>query len=234
MSAAERSGEPWRVESARVVEGPFGVIATLPLPEGKEPVPEGVLARLHPEERRLALAFAGRRQIEWTGGRLALRSAADHLGLTLGPVGRGERGEPLLPEGLTASVSHKRRLAAAALALDGAGTIGLDVEELGPPRMLIADRVLLPEEAEAIDALPDAERWPALLRRFAAKEAVYKALHPHVRRYVSFHEAELREQGAGELSVSLRLARGEGPFEVEARCWGEGDWIWAMARVRRP
>jgi 4'-phosphopantetheinyl transferase EntD len=53
-----------------------------------------------------------------------------------------------------------------------------------------------------------------VLRAFCAKEAIYKALDPWVRRFVGFHEARVAFAG-GRLSASLALTRGEGPFAVE-------------------
>ena len=195
---------------APVESHPFGWLAAVSLPEGLEPVAAAVLARLDPAEAAHARTLRGRRQIEWTGGRLALRAAARAAGLALPAVLPGARGEPLLPPAVQASISHKRAMA---LALVGTGPacLGLDVEEPEPARPAIASRVLRDEELAAVEALPEAERWPAILRRFAAKEAIYKALHPHVRRYVAFSEASVSLEPPGAI---LHLAHGEGPFAV--------------------
>lgn len=194
----------------------FGELTAIALPAGDEPVPEEVLARLHPLERDFARTLRKRRQIEWVGGRLALRLACERLGLVCGPVLTGARGEPLLPEGMSASISHKRDRALALLARSGSARIGLDVEELGRARESIARRILVEDEQRAIELLPEAERWEAILGRFAVKEAVYKALHPFVERFVGFHEAEVQFDEAGRVDVRLRLSGGEGPFRVDA------------------
>ena len=195
---------------APVERHPFGWLAAVSLPAGLEPVPAAVLARLEPAEAARARTLRGRRQIEWTGGRLALRAAARAAGVRLPAVLSGERGEPLLPGGIQASISHKRTIALALVA-GGEATLGLDVEELAPPRPAIAGRILREEERAAVEALPEAARWPAIVARFAAKEAIYKAIHPHVRRYVAFAEASVSLEPP---AASLHLEKGEGPFRL--------------------
>ncbi|HWV36875.1 MAG TPA: 4'-phosphopantetheinyl transferase superfamily protein [Vulgatibacter sp.] len=214
---------------------PFGELVAVHLPPGlDDEVPAEVLGGLFPEERAIAEEARRRRRIEWCGGRLALRLATERLGVAPGPVLRGERGEPLLPEGLTASVSHKRRIAAALVARAGQGTVGLDLEELEPARMSIAPRVLRPEEEEEVFALPEDRRWRSLATRFAVKEAVYKALHPHVRRYVRFSEASVRLEPGAEPEVSLHLEGGEGPFRLEARAEARAGHLIASVRISSP
>ena len=217
-------------ETVAVEPTDLGVVVAVTLPPGKEPVPAEVLARLPEEERAIAAGLRGFRAPEWTGGRLALRQAArEALGIELPPVGIGPRREPLLPPGVAASVAHKRGLAVAIVAGVGAGTLGIDLEEPAPERAGIERLVLGPAE---LAALPEVDRWPAVLARFAVKEALYKALHPHVQRYVGFLEAEVALSG-GVPEVSLRLTEGEGPFRVEARLRSfAGGRVLALARVR--
>lgn len=163
----------------------FGALSATHLPDGVEPVSEDVLGRLHPEERAVAIALRGRRQIEFTGGRIAYRAQQP----LEGPLLTGADGEPLAPAGLSVSLTHKRDLALALVGEASAGTLGLDLEGDGRERMTIAERVLRPEELASVQALPAAEQWPAVQLRFALKEAAYKAIHPHLRRFVGFQEA---------------------------------------------
>lgn len=208
----------------------FGSLVALALPEGGEPSP-AALDALHEEERLHAATLPGRRRCEWVGGRLALRQAAAAQGLALGPILVGPRGEPALPEGISASISHKRRLVAALVARGGSGTVGLDLEELHPPRLAIAERVLRSEELAAVEALPAAERWGEVVRRFSVKEAIYKALHPHLRRFVGFDEASVEVRGAGGARALLHLRCGSGPLDVEVALLEEEGHVWSMVRV---
>jgi 4'-phosphopantetheinyl transferase EntD len=146
-----------------------------------------------------------------------------------------DRGAPVLPAGWVGSVSHKGAIAAAivAPAPAGGGWIGVDLERAAPPRVDISRRVLTSRELEWLVAAgvgegvgdADHERGRAVTLRFAIKEAIYKAIDPHLRRYVGFLEVELELDGE-RCAVSHAL-----PLAVEA-AWREhaGHWI-ATARA---
>jgi len=120
----------------------------------------------------------------------------------------------------------------AMVALGGDGTLGIDLETYGPPRMAIARKVLTEPERTAINDLPEAQRWHSVLLRFSMKEALYKALDPYVQRYVGFHEAQVYPDGEGAARVQFDLAGGEGPFHVEARYSGFQGRILTTVRIR--
>lgn len=204
---------------------PHGVATGVHLPDGPDPVSTEVLSALHPDEALHAVELKGYRQPQFVGGRLALREARRQLGLPLGPILPDDRGAPAMPDGFTASISHKRTLAVAMVARDHDGTLGIDLEERAPSRLRIAERILRPEELAAIAELGETERWHALLLRFSLKESIYKALDPWVRRYVGFHEALVDVGRDGEADVTLELKGGEGPFQVDAR------YHWLPSRV---
>lgn len=216
---------------------PHGVLSAVDLPatveDRDDPVPAAVLDRLHPDERAHALTLGGLRRVSFVGGRLALRAAAAQLGLRLHAVLPDDRGAPVPPPGFAVSISHKRTLAVGMVARDTDGTLGVDLEESGPPRLRIADRVLRPEELEAIAPLPDDRRWIALLLRFSTKESVYKAVDPYVRRWVGFDEASVTPGLTGRSTVRLHLARGEGPFDVDARYHWLRGWLLTSVRIQR-
>lgn len=172
---------------------------------------------LTPEERAHALSLGPIRRISWVGGRVALRAAAQRLGRSLDTIGATPRGAPSLPPGLVGSIAHKSRLAVALVEASTTETVGIDLEELDRPRPQIAKLVLRPEERAAVDALPEAERWQAILLRFSVKETIFKALDPHVQRYIGFQEARVEPREDGTAVLSLMLERGEGPFELDAR-----------------
>lgn len=194
-----------------------GVLSAVHLPDRPDPVADEVLERLHPDEAAHARTLGGYRQVSFVGGRLALRAARRQLHMRLDPVLPDARGTPVLGEGFVGSVSHKRTLAVAMVARDAAGTLGIDLEDHGPPRLRIADRILRDEELDALADLPEDRRWIALLLRFSIKESIYKALDPWVRRYVDFKEARVTPDLMGRAEVDLFLARSEGPFTVDAR-----------------
>lgn len=209
-----------------------GVLTAVHIPDRPDPVPEEHLARLHPAEADHARSLRGHRQVQFVGGRLALRSACEQLGVRPGPLLSDARGAPVVPAGLVGSVSHKRDLAVGMVAGPDEGTLGVDLEDYLPARPAIASHVLTPAEQAAIEHLPDLRKWISILLRFSIKESIYKALDPYVRRYVGFQEAEVTPGLDGEATVLLRLAQGEGPFEVDARYhWIHGRLLTSV-RIR--
>jgi 4'-phosphopantetheinyl transferase EntD len=197
-------------------------------------VPEAVLARLHPEERQHFRGLAPGRQLTWVGGRLALRQALDDLGIASGAaLLPTTRGAPSLPAGAVGSISHKEGVAVALAAPDSGWTVGVDVELGAAARRDIAPYVLTPGERQRIEALPEPLRAAEVLWAFSAKEALYKALDPHVGRHVSFQEASVERGADGAGVATLSLRNGEGPFEAQLGWLIRDQLVVTTARVRR-
>lgn len=224
-----RVSEPFSIAWAKEVR--FGVLVAVPLPSGPEPVAAEVLARLAPEERAFALSERGRRQIEIVGGRIAARAAAERAGATWPALLQSAEREPLAPEGWVVSLSHKNDLVLALVAPSSAGTIGIDLEGDERQRLSIAERVCRPEEFAAVEALADDAKWKNVLVRFAVKEAVYKAVFPHVRHFFGFQAAAV-EPSTG--AVTLYLPPEDPPVIVETELeWLSELRLLAMVRARR-
>lgn len=184
-----------------------------------------------PDELAVARQFGPARAREFLAGRRALRAALADLGGDGGvAIGRGPRGAPLLPAGWVGSVSHKRDLAAGLVTVDRGWTVGLDLEARAPRPIDIARRVMTAREAAAVAALDDDARRRLVVRTFAIKEAVYKAIDPHLGRYVGFHEVALIDPRAEAAALEVPDAWG---LEVEVTCQAQGDHWLATARARR-
>jgi 4'-phosphopantetheinyl transferase EntD len=181
-------------------------------------LPHGALATLHSDERALAEGLPEARQRTFVAGRLALRAALMDLGLPAEPLLISERGAPLLPPGALGSISHKRTLAVGLAARAGGQQIGVDIEDDTPPRIDVSRRVLTNDEAAALASTAPELRARAVLMHLSAKESIYKALDPFVRRHVSFKEASLALRGDGTWQVTLALTGNEGPFSTEVTC----------------
>lgn len=199
-----------------------GVITAVHIPDAPDPVPETVLATLPPTEAAYARSLRAYRQVSFVGGRIALRHACQQLGHQVPAILPDERGRPQIPWALTGSISHKRDLAVGMASQAVHGRVGVDLEDYAPARPGIASQVLSEAEQAAIAELPENRRWIALLVRFSIKESVYKALDPYVQRYVGFLEAEVEPDLQGSARVELKLANGEGPFQVDARY----EWLY--------
>jgi len=209
------------------------------------PVPEAVLAtavigpidaeeptgwgQIHLAEREFASTRPGRRRCEFVAGRLALRAALHQVGWDGdGPLLPGSQGRPNMPPGFTASLTHKDGLAMAIAARSSGGwTLGIDCEVVGErERSAIARKVLRPQELERWHA--EGAQWPALLEVFSTKEAIYKALHPHVPRYIGFEEAEVLADG----EIRMHLASAEGPFTLSRHLSWLGERLLVVVEAR--
>jgi len=203
---------------------PHGTVVLVELGEDLE----AALAALPVAERERASGLSPVRRREHVTGRTALHAA---IGDFETPILVDDRGAPALPAGWVGSISHKGALAAAIAAPAGDGWIGVDIERAAPPRADIAGRILTPREQAR---LPD--RGRAVTLRFAIKEAIYKAIDPHLRRYVGFTEVELElepDGGACRIEHALPLAIEAAWRELGGEIAGEinGHWL-ATARAR--
>jgi 4'-phosphopantetheinyl transferase EntD len=203
------------------------------LPEGDEAIAAMAAASLLPEEREAAAALGPVRRRAWVGGRAAMREALARIGATAPPILADERGAPVLPAGLGGSISHKEHVAVALVATGLAGKVGIDVEVDAPRGTDIAAKVLRPEELAELAGMGAEERARAVLLRFSAKEAVYKALDPYVKRYVGFLEIAVTLGPGGEGAVTPHLRDGEGGFAFEVRWMKRDGLIVTTARVTR-
>jgi enterobactin synthetase component D len=188
---------------------------------------------LSPEERARAAGMPPLRRRTWVGGRAAMREALGRAGLAQVGVPSDDRGAPILPTGIAGSITHKENLAAALVARESSARVGVDVELDIVRSQDIASRVLTPGEVAEIAHLDERARAREVLLRFSAKEAVYKALDPFVRRYVGFGEVAVSPREDGTARVTPGLPAGEGPFAIEVR-WRRFDGIvLTTARVAR-
>jgi enterobactin synthetase component D len=196
------------------------VVFRFDLPHGRcvgvaVPAPLELLA---PEEKTMALAMGEARRGTFAAGRVALRAALKDVGVdAAAAILPDDRGAPQVPAGARGSISHKRTLAVG-LAAAGGEPIGVDLEAILPGKIDIARRVLTPREATALIGLPPETHARLVLLHLSLKEAIYKALDPFVRRYVSFQEVGLALHDDGTAAVSFALP--EGPFAAEAS-WRE-------------
>jgi len=221
------------VEVAFDLELEHGRCVGIRIPEGEVAVGE-LAAALAPAEGAFASTLSPLRRRTWVGGRAALREALARAGLEVaGPVLRDDRGAPALPAGISASITHKEGLAAALVARATGGRVGVDVEQDVAGKQDIASYVLADEEVAELAAHDVPSRAREVLLRFSAKEAIYKALDPFVRRYVGFKEVSVVTRDDGGARVSARLRDGEGPFAIDVR-WRRFDGVvLTTARVER-
>jgi enterobactin synthetase component D len=224
------------------VDLPHGLCVGVRVPGTIEP---GDVRTLPEEEAAFLGNLSPARKHTWLAGRIALHAALQDLGLDRGAVLATTRGAPELPDGVTASISHKRTLAVALAApkVDGL-SLGVDIEPVpAMPASLaepgwnahpdISSRVMTPEELAVLPTIPEPDRRRQVILHFSIKEALYKALNPIVGRYVSFQEASVFPHNDGSVRVTLALAKREGPFRAEAR-WSEIEGHLLTTAALRP
>ncbi|MGH7270218.1 MAG: 4'-phosphopantetheinyl transferase family protein [Polyangiaceae bacterium] len=232
-----RSG---RVDIKRAFEPEFdrvlahGRCVGVRLPASDEAVRGLAIAILRPEEVRIAEAFPPLRRVTWVGGRVALRLALGRAGIEAPLlISSDDRGAPVLPPGIAGSITHKEHIAAALVAREANACIGVDLEPDVVRSQDIADRVLTDGERAQLAGLDAAARGREVLLRFSAKEAIYKALDPFVRRYVGFQEVSVSPREDGTCAVTWALRSGEGPFAIDVRWMRQGGIVLTTARVLR-
>lgn len=204
-------------------QSPLGRCVGLSLPGHDDPRVEAAWLALPAEERTLGERFKARRRQTFVGGRRALREVLAGVGLDVPAIGKDDRGAPILPPGVRASVSHKDDLAVAFLAAPGPGAAGVDVEERAARSRDVAPHVLTDDERRRLGALAAVGADEEVLLRFSAKEALYKVLDPGLRRYIGFKEVEVDPLDDGGARVQLLFAE-PGPARIELR-WARSEDI---------
>lgn len=189
---------------------------------------EALVALLHEDERRPLTRFAVRRKITYSGGRYALRELLKRHGVDAAIL-TDDRGAPVLPASLRGSISHKDEVAAALLTQDVSAHFGVDVEGVPGPSDDLAARILTDRELAVVKRMPDLERALELSLRFSAKESIYKALDPYVRRYVAHEEVEVTPLADGTAEVwSEVFPQG---MKVSVTWKKVGDFVVTTARI---
>ena len=111
--------------------------------------------------------------------------------------------------------------------------VGIDLEGGARDRSAIMTRVCRPEELVEVQALPEAERWPNVMLRFAVKEAIYKALAPRLGRFFGFQAARVDVRSREKVEIELFLEPTDPRFEPEAELlWLDEHRVVAMVRAR--
>lgn len=122
-------------------------------------------------------------------GRLAARYALLEEGLPVGPLRIGPDRAPMWPAGVVGSITHSDRYAAACAASSASlRGIGIDIEHSLSMDMLasVEELALSAEEIKLIRHEKSCPYPLLLATAFSAKESIYKAVFPTIRRYFGF------------------------------------------------
>lgn len=146
------------------------------------------------------------RKADYLAGRYCARRALMALGARVTDVGVSMGRVPCWPEGFIGSISHSAGRAIALATNDvRIRHLGVDTERHQPEVMReIATMLASHAEAQYIARLPLAREW-VLTLLFSAKESLFKALYPALRRDFDFMAAELTELDPSGRRFTLRL-----------------------------
>ena len=155
------------------------------------------------------------RRAEFSAGRRLARLALATLGCATSQIPIGERGMPIWPEGYVGSITHCDGLCAALAARAGIGlrSIGIDIERTNCVDSVLAELVLSQQERRFLGEASFFSRDIGSLI-FSAKESIYKAAFPIVRRFLDFSEVSLDlDERLSSFRTAVRLDH-PGPSEA--------------------
>lgn len=140
---------------------------------------------------RLAQAI-DKRLAEFLAGRIMARLAQEALGRAPCPIPIGDDRAPVWPKGLNGSISHARGWCACLALPAECGLPGVDIERVAEGQALqsILRMTVNKTEAALIQSAPLPGQVATLC--FSAKETLFKALFPVVKRHFGFNCAVLR------------------------------------------
>lgn len=145
------------------------------------------------------------RQLEYLAGRACAVEACRRLGLDATPATTGLHREPVWPTGVVGSITHSHGEAMAVIAPSSAcRSLGVDIEHIVDLQKaedlfsVIAD----PAEADVLKDLMGENLALIFTLIFCAKEAIFKATWPFVRRFIDFDEVRLVAAKSGSLTFA--------------------------------
>lgn len=144
------------------------------------------------EEQAIERAVPKRRQ-QFAAGRVCARRALHRLGVDTPPaILRRDDRAPVWPKGFSGSISHTDSWCGVAVApVEQARSIGLDVEQVGPLKDALIDKICTARERDFLASLPLEDRGATAKLIFSAKECAYKCQYPLTETYFGFHAMEV-------------------------------------------
>lgn len=166
------------------------------------PENEKILSTLHFAEK-ITTFHPGRMQ-EFQLGRLCAYEAYYKLtGKELYSLPSGDNREPLWPADVVGSISHTQEWIAAAVAKsDVVLGVGIDLEGMGRAKSELS-RYITNEYDLSVH--PDFSPEELLTLIFSAKESLYKALFPSVKKFFGFEAAAVTDIDSQNKTFSIKL-----------------------------
>lgn len=110
---------------------------------------------------------------------------------------------PIWPKGFIGSISHSKNLVAVALSQDSKH-LGIDLENIGRMKNEVFNKISIEEDLKFVNGLSEEELMTLI---FSAKEALYKALYPEVKKFFGFEYAYLKNINIDQNSFDICLKK---------------------------
>jgi len=147
---------------------------------------------LSANEYAIVEKYGAKRMTDFCTGRYCLRQCTEKLGFT-GDILIGERGKPLLPNHIAASISHSKTLCGAIAAnTDSFVALGFDIETAGRVHKDMWHLLFTKNETEMLMAMDTEQQQLHTTIFFSMKEAFYKMQYPITGTYLDFPEVEIQ------------------------------------------
>ncbi|WP_444944592.1 4'-phosphopantetheinyl transferase [Microbulbifer sp. ZKSA006] len=147
------------------------------------------------------------RRAEFLAGRGCAHFALSKLEMPVAEIPVGENRQPVLPEGVQASITHANNRAICAATTNSRG-LGIDYETTIAEKTAAEIKrniVNQAEESLLADSGLAMENWLTLA--FSIKESLFKALYPQVGKYFDFLDAEIIALSPQQQTLELRILR---------------------------
>lgn len=144
-------------------------------------------------EEALCHGNADKRQREFRAGRHCARAALAQHGHASGPLLRGEKGEPLWPDGYCGTISHSGAFCAAAVGRKPEiVALGMDIERHRNLKDGVLAKIATTAEITRVEMLLGQTGNPHYdVVLFSIKEAIHKAYFPLTRHRLGFHDVDV-------------------------------------------
>lgn len=174
----------------------------------------------HPSFSRISIppslsSAIDKRKVEYVVGRFCAQEALKKMGID-GQVERLQDRSPQWPKTVVGSITHTKNFSMAAVGSEELWKgIGIDSETLSrdTPIEICAKQFITPNELALRGSIAQ-EHW--MYTVFSAKESVFKALYPLVKRYFGFFDVEvtaMQHLDSRKGSLVIRLTTALGPFD---------------------
>ncbi|MDW6091287.1 4'-phosphopantetheinyl transferase family protein [Vibrio rhizosphaerae] len=138
------------------------------------------------------LGAVSKRKAEFVAGRIAAKYALLHRGASEPWVGIGEHRSPVWPDGFIGSISHTDDTAICTVSTNAERlSIGIDIENIMDDTLCESVGKMIVTSGEMKLQETDWSKAQFISLMFSAKESLFKALYPLVKRYLDFHDAQL-------------------------------------------